>query len=153
MSNVHVVEGQTLTLLQNGKEYFPRLVAAIDNATHSVYLETYIFATDAIGHSVAEALRGAARRGVRTHLLVDGYGSAHLSNAWMDELRAAGVEVLKFRPEISWLTFRRQRLRRLHRKLAVVDGSVAFVGGINIVSDVPGGEILQPRLDYAEEYW
>ncbi len=151
MSNVHVVEDQTLTLLQNGKEYFPRLVAAIDNATHSVYLETYIFATDAIGHSVAEALRGAARRGVRTHLLVDGYGSAHLSSAWMDELRAAGVEVLKFRPEISWLTFRRQRLRRLHRKLAVVDGSIAFVGGINIVSDVPGGEILQPRLDYAVE--
>jgi cardiolipin synthase len=151
MSSVHVVEGQTLTLLRNGKEYFPRLVAAIDSATHSVYLETYIYATDAIGHRVAEALKCAARRGVMTYLLVDGYGSAHLSSAWMDELRAAGVEVLKFRPEISWLTFRRQRLRRLHRKLAVVDGRIAFVGGINIVSDVPGGEILQPRLDYAVE--
>lgn len=151
MSSVHLVEGQTLTLLHNGTEYFPRLISAIDSAAQSVYLETYIYATDAIGHSVAEALRRAARRGVRTHLLVDGYGSAPLTTAWMDELRASGVEVLKFRPEISWLTFRRQRLRRLHRKLAVVDGRIAFVGGINIVNDVPGGEILQPRLDYAVE--
>jgi cardiolipin synthase len=151
MSSIHLIEGHTLTLLHNGEEYFPRLVSAIDSATHSVYLESYIYATDATGLMVTEALQRAARRGVRTHLLLDGYGSAHLSAAWMDELRATGVGVLKFRPEISWLTFRRQRLRRLHRKLAVVDGRIAFVGGINIVNDVPGGEVLKPRLDYAVE--
>ena len=54
-------------------------------------------------------------------------------------------------PEISWLTFRRQRLRRLHRKLAVVDRRIAFVGGINIVNDVHGGEAAKPRFDYAVE--
>ena len=151
MSNVHFIEGQTLTLLHKGSEYFQRLVSAIDSANDFVYLETYIYATDATGMLIAEALQRAARRGVRTRLLVDGYGSAHLSPAWMDELRASGVEVLKFRPEISWLTFRRQRLRRLHRKLAVVDGRIAFVGGINIVNDVPGGEVSEPRLDYAVE--
>jgi cardiolipin synthase len=151
MSSSHQIDGHTLTLLRNGEEYFPRLVSAIDGATQTVYLETYIYATDASGHMVAEALRRAARRGVRTHLLLDGYGSADLPAAWMEELRASGVGVLKFRPEISWLTFRRQRLRRLHRKLAVVDGRIAFVGGINIVNDVPGGEVLQPRLDYAVE--
>jgi len=151
MSCVHFIEGHTLTLLRNGEEYFPRLVSAIDSAAHSVYLETYIYATDETGRMVAEALRRAARRGVRTHLLMDGYGSAQLPVEWMDELRASGVGVLKFRPEISWLTFRRQRLRRLHRKLAVVDGRIAFVGGINIVNDVPGGEVLEPRLDYAVE--
>jgi cardiolipin synthase len=151
MSSTHIVDGQTLTLLHNGKEYFPRLLIAIDNAIHSVYLETYIYATDETGTLVAEALQRAVKRGVRTHLLIDGYGSAHLPASWMNELRASGVHVLKFRPEISWLTFRRQRLRRLHRKLAVVDGRIAFVGGINIVNEVPGGEIQAPRLDYVVE--
>ncbi len=151
MSNVHIIEGHTLTLLRNGEEYFPRLVSAIDSATHSVYLDTYIYATDATGRMIADALQRAARRGVRTHLLLDGYGSAHLPSAWIEEFRASGVEVLKYRPEISWLTFRRQRLRRLHRKLAVVDGLIAFVGGINIINDLPGGEVLKPRLDYAVE--
>ncbi len=151
MSSTHLIDGHTLTLLYNGGEYFPRLVSAIDSATHSVYLETYIYATDAIGRMVTEALQRATRRGVRTHLLLDGYGSAHLSAAWLEELRASGVGVLKFRPAISWLSFRRQRLRRLHRKLAVVDERIAFVGGINISDDVPGGEILKPRLDYAVE--
>ena len=151
MSSVHIIDRQKLTLLHNGREYFPRLLEAIDSATRSVYLETYIYASDATGTRVAEALQRAVKRGVRAHLLVDGYGSAHLPASWMEELRASGVQVLKFRPEISWLTFRRQRLRRLHRKLAVVDGRIAFVGGINIVNEVPGGEILQPRLDYVVE--
>lgn len=151
MSSIHVVDGDTLTLLRNGEEYFPRLVSAIDGATQSVYLETYIYATDATGRMVADALQRASKRGVKTHLLLDGYGSADLPVAWMEELRASGVGVLKFRPEISWLTFRRQRLRRLHRKLAMVDGRIAFVGGINIIDDVPGGEVLEPRLDYAVE--
>ena len=151
MSSSHLIDGHTLTLLRNGEEYFPRLISAIDSATQTVYLETYIYATDASGSMVADALRRAARRGVRTHLLLDGYGSADLPAAWMEELRASGVGVMKFRPEISWLTFRRQRLRRLHRKLAVVDGRIAFVGGINIVNDVPGGAVMQPRFDYAVE--
>lgn len=151
MSSVHVVDGHTLTLLRNGEEYFPRLIAAIDSAIHSVYLETYIYAADASGRLVADALQRAAKRGVRMHLLLDGYGSADLPGAWVNELRASGIEVLWFRPEISWLTLRRQRLRRLHRKLAVVDGRIAFVSGINIINDMPGGEILEPRLDYAVE--
>lgn len=151
MSSTHQVDGHTLTLLRNGDEYFPRLVAAIDGATASVYLETYSYATDDIGRMIAEALQRAAQRGVRTHLLLDGYGSAEFPRTWAEELHASGVGVLKFRPEISWLTLKRHRLRRLHRKLAVVDGRIAFVGGINIVNDVPGGEVLEPRLDYAVE--
>ncbi|MDX8400372.1 MAG: phospholipase D-like domain-containing protein, partial [Gallionellaceae bacterium] len=145
MSSVHLVEGHRLTLLRNGEEYFPRLLAAIDGAVDSVYLETYLYETDEAGHLFSDALQRAARRGVRTHLLLDGYGCASLPVAWIADLRAAGVGVLKFRPEISWLTFRRQRLRRLHRKLAVVDGRIAFVGGINIIDDVPGGDVLMPR--------
>ena len=151
MTSEHAVDGHRLILLRNGEEYFPRLIAAIDGASESVYLETYIYATDEIGQMMTDALRRAAARGVQTHLLLDGYGCAERSRVWMDGLRAMGINVLKFRPEISWLTLKRQRLRRLHRKLAVVDGRIAFIGGINIISDVPGGEVMEPRLDYAVE--
>lgn len=151
MSTQHQVDGNTLTLLRNGEEYFPRLIAAIEGASHTVYMETYIYATDESGNGVAQALRRAAARGVRVHLLLDGFGCAELPQEWDEEMRRAGVEVLRFRPEISWLTFRRTRLRRLHRKLAVVDGRIGFVGGINIIDDIPVGTDMEPRLDYAVE--
>jgi len=151
MSSTHLVDGHNLTLLRNGEEYFPRLIATIDAAVQSVFLETYIFAADASGRLVSEALRRAAKRGVSVHLLMDGFGSVNFPQGWVDELRAAGVWVLWFRPEIARFRLRRHRLRRLHRKLAVVDERIAFVGGINIIDDVPGGQITLPRLDYAVE--
>ena len=151
MSSMHIVDGNTLTLLRNGEEYFPRLIATIDAAVQSIYLETYIFSADESGRMVSAALRRAAKRGVSVHLLMDGFGSAGFPHEWVDELRAAGVAVLWFRPEITRFNLRRHRLRRLHRKLAVVDERIAFVGGINIIDDVPGGSITLPRLDYAVE--
>lgn len=151
MSGTYLVDGHQLVLLRNGEEYFPRLVSAIDGAARSVYLETYIYAADDSGRLVSEALQRAARRGVRTHMLLDGFGCAKLPHEWVDELRSAGVEVLWFRPEIARFKLRRHRLRRLHRKLAVMDGHIAFVGGINIINDVPGGQLAAPRLDYAVE--
>jgi cardiolipin synthase len=65
-------------------------------------------------------------------LLIDGFGSIGLPKTMVDELEAAGVRVLKFRPKTSPWTLRRRRLRRLHRKIVVVDRTIAFVGGINI---------------------
>lgn len=151
MSSEHLVDGHMLTLLRNGEEFFPRLVAAIDNAAHLLYLETYIFTADASGRMVLEALLRAAKRGVAVHLLMDGFGSATFPQGWAEKLRAAGAQVLWFRPEIARFSLRRKRLHRLHRKLAMVDKRIAFVGGINITDDVPGGEIRLPRLDYAVE--
>ncbi|MBI5659453.1 MAG: cardiolipin synthase ClsB [Nitrosomonadales bacterium] len=151
MNTTSQVDGHTLTLLRNGGEYFPRLISAIDSAALSVYLETYIYAADATGRLVAEALQRAARRGAKVHLLLDGFGSSGLPPVQVDELRAAGVNVLWFRPEIARFKLRRYRLRRLHRKLAAVDGRIAFVGGINIIDDIPGGQLAAPRLDYAVE--
>jgi len=86
-------------------------------------------------------------------VMLDGYGSAELPLPWLDELRAAKVEVQWFRREISPFTLRRsrmRRLRRLHRKLAVMDSEVAFVTGINIINDISSGDdFSSPRLDYA----
>lgn len=153
MSSAHDVAGNQLALLQNGAEYFPRLCADIDAAQHSIYLETYIFAADSTGRRVADALRHAALRGVAVRVLLDGFGSAELPQQWLDEMRAAGVQVQWFRREISPFTLQRnrmRRLRRLHRKMAVMDGEVAFVGGINVIDDVSEYEQPSaPRLDYA----
>lgn len=140
-------------LLHNGAAYFPQLCADIEAAQHSVYLETYIFAADKTGRMVAAALQNAARRGVVVRVLLDGFGSAEFPQQWVDEWHAAGIEVQWFRREVSPFTLRRSRKRRLlrmHRKLAVVDGEVAFVGGINIVDDIPEhSNFTMPRLDYA----
>ncbi|MEO6423704.1 MAG: cardiolipin synthase ClsB [Candidatus Nitrotoga sp.] len=151
MSSTHLVDGHILTLLRNGEEYFPRLIAAIDAATRSVYLETYIYTPDTCGRQISQALQRAAKRGVLAHVLLDGFGSAELPDTWVNELREAGVEVLWYRPEIARFSLRRHRLRRLHRKLALVDEHIAFVSGINIINDVPGGRLIAPRLDYSVE--
>jgi cardiolipin synthase len=103
---------------------------------HEIYLESYIFENDNTGRRIAEALRRAALRGVKTHVLIDGFGSIGLPKTMVDHLEAAGVMVLKFRPKTSPWTLRRQRLRRLHRKIVVVDRTIAFVGGINIIDDM-----------------
>lgn len=143
------VAGNRVTLLRNGAEFFPALLAAIDAATTEVRLETYIFADDAAGRSVGDALVRAAQRGARVHLLLDGFGSRELEEAFVAKLRAAGVEVHYFRPERGWFAFRRHRLRRLHRKIALMDARVGFVGGINILDDYAGHGGTGPRLDYA----
>ena len=150
MNSAHHVDGHTLTLLRNGVEYFPRLVAAIDGAKHSIYLETYIFAADSTGHLISTSLQNAARRGVKVRLLLDGFGSAELPQNWIDELRLAGVEVLWFRKTTGRFSLKRFHLRRLHRKLALVDGRTAYIGGINIIDDLSHG-LHAPRLDYAVE--
>ena len=153
MNRIHLVAGNELTLLQNGATYFPQLCADIDAAKRSIYLESYILASDETGQLVAQAMQRAAKRGVRVRVLLDGFGSAELPPQFVEELHNAGVEVQWFRREISPFTLSRsrmRRLRRMHRKLAVIDGIVAFVGGINIISDIPDKPGFDaPRLDYA----
>jgi cardiolipin synthase len=144
-----LVGGNRVTLLRNGAEFFPALVAAIDSAVEDVRLETYIFADDAAGRAVGDALVRAARRGASVRLMVDGFGSRGLAPEFIAGLREAGVVVQLFRPERRWRTFRRSRLRRLHRKIALVDARAAFVGGINILDDHSWHDHEAPRYDYA----
>ncbi|MHB8668040.1 MAG: cardiolipin synthase ClsB [Burkholderiales bacterium] len=142
-------DGNQLQLLTNGKAYFPALRQAIDAAQSEIYLETYIFADDDTGKSIAAALARAAGRGVSVHVLVDGFGSKGMFEQTRRSLDAANVEVLIFGPKTSPLTLRRNRLRRLHRKLVVVDARVAFIGGINIIDDMHTPHHTPPRYDYA----
>lgn len=143
------VPGNRLALLESGATYFPALRAAIDAARHELYLETYIFEDDDTGREIAAALSRAARRGVTVRLLVDGFGARDFPGRLMPALQAAGVHVLVYRPEFARFRLRRHRLRRLHRKLAVIDARVAFVGGINIIDDSNTPGQTPPRFDYA----
>lgn len=144
--------GHEVTLLDSGGEFFPALEAAINEATQRIFIETYIFEDDRTGRRIAAALAAAAQRGVRVHVLVDGFGTQREDGQWSSIIREAGVAIETFRPERNRYALNRRRLRRLHRKLAVIDGCVAFVGGLNILDDYydPNhGDIEFPRLDYA----
>ncbi len=144
-----VLPGNQLTLLNSGAEFFPALLAAITGARHEVHLETYIFEDDATGRAVAGALMIAARRGLAVRVLVDGFGSPLFAETLMPALVEAGVMALVYRPERARFRLRRHRLRRLHRKLAMIDGQIAFVGGINIIDDLNTPDQSPPRYDYA----
>lgn len=149
----HVIrDGHQIRLLEGGREYFAALMAALDQAREEVHLETYIFDFHGTGTDVAEALVRAAQRGVRVRVVVDGVGSSALSADWRERFAQAGVEWRVYAP-LSWLGLLiPSRWRRLHRKLCVVDGQLAFCGGINILDDLYDpyqGPLDKPRLDFA----
>ena len=154
------------TLLHSGADYFPALLAAIDAAQQSIVLETYIFADDATGHSVRDALLAAAARGVAVRVTVDGFGSGAYARVLVAQLGAAGVVARIYRPQRWWQAgLSPALLRRLHRKVCVIDAALAdssptgtasrcaFVGGINILDDhnhYPHTDpTLGARFDYA----
>jgi cardiolipin synthase len=141
--------GNRIDLLRNGAEYFPALVMAIEQAKHEVYLQTYIYRVDTTGIEIGHALKQAALRGVTVNLLLDGFGCKDLPQAFIDGLNESGARVMFYRPKISPWTLEKGRLRRMHRKVVVIDGTVAFVGGINIMDDLDHPEQTLPRIDYA----
>ncbi|OZA07234.1 MAG: cardiolipin synthase B, partial [Methylotenera sp. 17-45-7] len=142
-------DGNQIELLRNGSEYFPALEAAILAAKQVVYLQTYIFALDETGEIIGNALKQAAQRGIEVNLMLDGFGSKDLSKNYVEELKHSGVQVMFYRPKISPWTFKTRRLRRLHRKVAVIDDRIGFVGGINIIDDYDVPNQIGPRVDYA----
>ena len=141
-----------LTLLKGGDKLFPALVLAIDAARSEVLLETYILEFDRSVLPVAQALANAAERGLRVRVVVDGVGTGALPAEWAQRWKAAGVQWHVFNPAQGWRVLLPKRWRRLHRKLCVVDGALAFCGGINLLDDHfdPNyGELDEPRLDFA----
>ncbi len=142
-------KGNFITLLRSGGEYFPALEDAIGQAKHEIYLETYIFQLDEIGLRVGEALMDAANRGVAVYLMLDGFGCQDLPKSYLKKLSVFGVQVIVYRQKTSPWTLEKNRLRRLHRKMVVVDRKTAFAGGINIIDDYDVPKDATPRLDYA----
>ena len=131
------VPGNDITLLENGEEFFPRVFECFAKAKQEIIIETFILFEDEVGLALRDVLVEAARRGVRVDIMVDGFGSPDLSDEYVLSLSRAGVKLRVFDPGIR-LRLLGQRLnviRRMHRKIIVVDGERAFVGGINFSHD------------------
>ncbi len=144
--------GHQVQLLQGGQTFFPALVQAIEGSVHEVRMETYIFSVEAAGGQVALALEKAAQRGVAVYLAIDGVGTPAMPPEWANRFDAAGVKWHIFSPLGRLGAVIPNRWRRLHRKLCVVDGTVAFCGGINVLDDLydPNyGALDSPRFDFA----
>ncbi len=144
--------GHALRLLQCGREFFPAMVQAIDASSTEVRLETYIFNFDTSGCDIAQALCRAGQRGVRVYLLMDGVGSPEVPLEWQQRFVEASVQWHRFSPLGNLGLLVPMRWRRLHRKLCVVDGEVAFCGGINILDDLLDpvfGTLESPRFDFS----
>lgn len=148
---VELVSGNRLRLLQNGTDFFPALIAAIDAARAEVHLETYIFSIDSTAAAVRDALIRAAQRGVQVRVLIDGVGSRTLPPGWRNAFGAAGVSVLVYRPLVNSWRSNPRSFRRLHRKLAVIDARLAIVGGMNLIDDFEPVRFAAPRLDFSVE--
>lgn len=144
--------GHQLVLLQGGGAFFPALVEAMDAARSVIHLETYIFEFAGSALTVAEALERAAQRGVKVRLVIDGVGSPHVPQEWQQRFARAGVSWRLYAPLGKLGLLIPSRWRRLHRKLCVVDGTVGFCGGINLIDDLDDvalGRLTVPRLDFS----
>jgi len=143
--------GNAVSLLENGEAFFPRVFEVIRQARREVLLETFILFEDKVGTELRDVLLEAARRGVFVSVLVDGYGSVDLSEAFLAELIAAGAHFRVFDPRPKLLGMRTNVFRRMHRKLLIVDGETAFVGGINFAADHLADYGPSAKQDYAIE--
>jgi len=129
------VSGNRFQLLENGEEFFPRVFECIAAAEHEVVLETFIWFEDKVGMGLHAALLQAAGRGAQIDVTIDGFGSPDLSPGFISALTQAGIRVHVFDPRPRLWGWRTNLFRRMHRKIVVVDGQRAFVGGINYSAD------------------
>ncbi len=149
MRSITYVANNDVALLESGQQLFPAMIAAIDAARQDILFETYIFAEDEVARGIEAALVRAAERGVKVRVLVDWFGTGHRVCCRRAEAFAkAGVHYRVFNP---WF---KRGIARTHRKITVIDGDIAFVGGININDDLlcdydPHRPLPAPRWDFA----
>ncbi|MFC5459186.1 cardiolipin synthase [Massilia niabensis] len=145
-TGVPLIAGNQVQLLFDGPATMREMMAAVRGATSSINLETYIFDQDPIGLQFAELLMEKRREGVRVNVMYDSVGTLGTPQAFFDRMREAGITLLAFNPinpakaKGNWSINNRD-----HRKIMVVDGKVAFTGGINISSDYANSSLFRSR--------
>ncbi len=136
-----------LTLLENGENKFPQLFEDIKQAKHSIHMEYYIFRPDQVGSELIQLLIKRAKEGLTVRLIYDDYGSLGLNQNVLKRMRSAGIEAEPF-SEISLFAFTDRLNYRNHRKIVILDGQVAYVGGINV-----GDEYINQGGSDEQTYW
>ncbi|WP_420960195.1 phospholipase D-like domain-containing protein [Brucella sp. IR073] len=132
VSRYHLTSGNGIEVLPDGDEAYAAMLAAIDGAQRSILLETYIFDRDVIGIRFADALVRAVRRGVEVRVLIDAVGVRYSIPSIVGYLKRGGVPVDVFNGNIIIGLRLPYANLRTHRKILIVDGAVAFTGGMNI---------------------
>lgn len=142
-------DGNRIQLLENGDEYYPAVFDAINHAQRKVILETFIWFEDDVGKQLHAVILRAAQRGVDVEVLLDGYGSPDLSDEFVSQLTSAGVVFRYYDPRPPLMGMRTNVFRRMHRKIVVIDNTIAFVGGINYSAEHMSDYGPEAKQDYA----
>ena len=139
--------GHYVKLLRSGEHFFAAVEKVIDEARNFIHFQTYILDEDETGIRIANALIRAAKRGVRTYLLLDAYGTKYLSKEFVDSIENSGILFRFFSP--TFITSGFQLSLRLHSKVVMVDGEVAIIGGMNFANRYHGSPEKKEWLDFA----
>jgi len=140
LSDTPLVLGNQVTLLQNGPATYKAMIEAIHGARDNINIEMYIFSDGQVGQMFADALMERQRHGVQVNVMYDSLGSFHTSASFFEKMQQTGIAVLQYRPlnpfaaKLHW-----ELSHRNHRKMLIVDGRVAFTGGINVSEDYASG--------------
>ncbi len=145
--NKPYVANHSIEWIQSGEKYYDRLVEIIAAANTEIHLQTYIFKADRTGRKIATALIDAAKRGVKIYILIDAYGSQDMSLELQQTMESEGIQLRRYGELFSKGRF--HIARRLHRKVMVIDGQTAVVGGINIANQYAGTSKMPAWLDFA----
>ncbi len=133
-------------IFTDGYQFFPALLAAIGEARQHIHVDMYIFADDALGNLVADALIDKARQGVEVRVIYDDVGCWNVSHLFFERMREEGIEVSSFLP-VRFPSFTSKVNYRNHRKIVVIDGMVGFIGGMNIALRYVKGTGTMPWRD------
>jgi len=139
--------GHQVKLIQSGESFFSSVEEIIDAAKHFIHFQTYIIDEDETGIRIIDALIRAAKRGVRTYLLLDAFGTKYLSNELINSIEESGILFRFFSP--TFITKGFQLSLRLHSKVVIVDGEVAIIGGMNYANRYRGFGSKKAWLDFA----
>ncbi len=139
--------GHYIELLQSGEPFFSAVERIIDEAKHFIHFQTYIIDEDETGIRIINALIRAAKRGVRTYLLLDAFGTKYLSKELIDSIEDSGILFRFFAPTFTTKGF--QLSLRLHSKVVMVDGEVSIIGGMNFADRYHGTPGKKEWLDFA----
>lgn len=134
--------GNAITRLRNGVEIFPAMLDAIESAEETIDFVTFIYWTGDIAQKFAHLLAKRARDGLAVRVIIDGFGSRPMREELIDTMTEAGVQLERFRPIVRWKVWESDH--RTHRKILVVDNSVAFTGGVGIAEEWEG-DARNPR--------
>jgi cardiolipin synthase len=141
-----LIAGNKLTLLNDGPQTIAAMIAAIKGATDHINLETYIFDQGVLGDEFSDLLIAKQKTGVQVNIIYDSVGSLKTPQEFFQRLRDAGINLVEFNPVNPFKRFGSWRVNnRDHRKILIVDGRIAFTGGINISDDYSSGSLFHSR--------